>query len=88
MSWKLPRIHGTDQGNPFDRMTPEQKATEFDASHADPTAYAERNFAGSETTQKADRLSRIEQRETEREARREEIIAESQNPTQKGRHRK
>lgn len=46
MSWKLPRIHGTDQGKPFDRMTPEQKAAEFDASHADPAAYAERNFQG------------------------------------------
>jgi hypothetical protein len=72
MSWKLPRIHGTDQGKPFDRMTPEQKATEFDASHEDPAAYAERNFTGQTPT-----------KEQQYEAARAE-----QKTQQKGRHRK
>jgi hypothetical protein len=34
----------TQAGVPFDQMTPEQKAREFDASHARPTSYAQKHF--------------------------------------------
>jgi hypothetical protein len=37
----------TDAGVPFSAMTPEQKAAEADSSHADPVAYATRNFGAS-----------------------------------------
>lgn len=73
MSWKLPRVHGTDQGKPFDRMTPEQKATEFDASHEDPTGYADRNFTGSTPTKE-------QQYEAAREVQKEQ--------QERGRHRR
>lgn len=53
MSWKLPRRNGTDQGKQFDRMNPTERATEFDASHADPAGYARRNFTGQEPTRDA-----------------------------------
>lgn len=35
----------TDQGKPFNQMSGEEKAKEFDASHKDPRGYAERNFS-------------------------------------------
>ena len=85
MSWKLPRRNGTDQGKKFDRMTPEQKAAEFDASDADPRGYAERNFAGNPSTGNAQRIAAIQQREEEREAKRIALIEETER---KGRHRK
>lgn len=39
---------GTDAGQSFSSLTPEQKAQEFDSSVADPSGYAERNFTPSE----------------------------------------
>jgi hypothetical protein len=39
---------GTDAGDAFDTLKPEEKAQEFDASHEDPRGYANRNF-GSDT---------------------------------------
>lgn len=35
---------GTDAGPSFETMDAEEKAAEFDASHDDPSGYAERNF--------------------------------------------
>lgn len=35
----------TDQGTPFDQMSPERKGEEFDASIKNPSAYAARNFS-------------------------------------------
>ncbi len=35
----------TDQGTPFNQMSSEQKAAEFEASHKDPQGYAHRNFS-------------------------------------------
>lgn len=75
MSWQLPRRNGTDQGKQFDRMNPTEKAAEFDASHDDPQAYADRNFVGGEPTRDA-------QYEAARGAQREE-----QERT-RGRHRR
>lgn len=72
MGWKLPRMNGTDAGKPFDRLLPTDKAAEFDASHEDPTGYAQRNFTGQVPT-----------KEQQYEAAREE-----QKEQQKGRHRK
>jgi hypothetical protein len=34
----------TNQGKSFDQMSGEEKAKEFDASHADPRGYAAQNF--------------------------------------------
>ena len=35
---------GTGAGVAWDKLTPEQKATEFDASHSNPVGYAMKNF--------------------------------------------
>lgn len=35
---------GTQAGKAWDELTPEEKAREFDASHARPTSYAQKNF--------------------------------------------
>ena len=34
----------TDRNKPWDKLTPEQKGAEFDASDKDPRGYALRNF--------------------------------------------
>ena len=35
---------GTQTGKAWDDLTPEEKGREFDASHARPTSYAQKNF--------------------------------------------
>lgn len=76
MSWKRPRRNGTDQGKKWEKLNPAGKGIEFDASHADPNGYAERNFVGGEPT-----------REAQYEAAREEQKRQQEERT-KGRHRK
>lgn len=51
-----PGRDGTNAGQGFQSLTPEQKAAEFDASQNDPTGYANRNFTpDTEPKHKADR---------------------------------
>lgn len=35
---------GTDNGMPYGSLSGEQRASEFDGSHNDPSGYADRNF--------------------------------------------
>lgn len=44
----------TDAGVPFTALTPEQRAAEMDASHADPVGYATRNFGASTNPEEID----------------------------------
>lgn len=36
--------HNTDAGRPYGDLNAEERAAEFDASHAEPVDYARRNF--------------------------------------------
>lgn len=61
-----PSVPGTDTGIPFDTMTGEQKAGEFDSSLNDPTGYAARNFRQDNANGGAYEAQRAEQREQQK----------------------
>lgn len=57
---------GTDTGPAFDKLTPEQKGKEFDASTSDPRGYAARNFGAGQSTGERYDAARAEQRDQQR----------------------
>ena len=62
--------HMTAAGVPFNDLTPQQKGAEFDASHSDATAYAERNFGAGHSNDEQWMQAQLEQRD-QRSQRRE-----------------
>lgn len=67
-SGKTPK---TDMGPAFGKLAPENKADEFDASHADPRGYAERNFPQGNSTVRQQQYETVrEQQRAQQEARR------------------
>lgn len=53
---------GTDAGEPFDKLSAEEKGAEFDASLRDPVGYAGRNFGAGQSSGEQYDAARSEQR--------------------------
>lgn len=60
----------TDLGPAFGSLAPANKAAEFDASHANPAAYAERNFPQGDASVRQQQWDAVREQQREAQTRR------------------